>query len=61
MPVSRAATDEQAKSGDYFGPKGFMEMKGAPVLVQSNALSHDKEKAEKLWSMSESLTGVTYP
>ncbi len=61
LPTLRAATDEQAKSGDYFGPKGFMEMKGAPVLVQSNALSHDKEKAEKLWSMSESLTGVTYP
>jgi len=57
LPTLRAATDEKAKSDDYYGPKGFMEMTGAPLLVQSNARS----KAKKLWSMSESLTGVTYP
>jgi NAD(P)-dependent dehydrogenase (short-subunit alcohol dehydrogenase family) len=60
LPTLRAATDENAGSGDYFGPGGFMEMKGYPVKVESNKLSHDKTIADKLWDVSEELTNVKF-
>lgn len=60
LPSLRAATDVKAKTGDYFGPSRLMELRGHPVLVQSNKLSHDADKTNKLWSASEELTGVHY-
>ncbi|GHD81677.1 NAD(P)-dependent dehydrogenase (short-subunit alcohol dehydrogenase family) [Salinibacterium amurskyense] len=59
-PSLRAATDPQAKGGDYFGPGGRKEYRGAPVLVESNAASHSEVDARKLWVESERLTGVNY-
>ena len=56
----RAATDENAQSGDYFGPDGFREMKGYPIKVGSNKLSHDKGIANRLWEVSVALTGIQY-
>ncbi|MCB9613824.1 MAG: hypothetical protein H6722_15380 [Sandaracinus sp.] len=41
MPTLRAATDPEAESGDYYGPDGLLEVRGYPVKVESNALSHD--------------------
>ncbi len=41
LPTLRVATDLSADPGDYFGPSGFIEMMGFPVVVQSNALSHN--------------------
>ena len=58
LPSLRAATDVNAKSGDYFGPDKFQEWRGYPVKVESNALSNDKGIAKKLWKVSEDLTGV---
>lgn len=60
LPTLRAATDENAESGDYFGPDGWKEWKGYPVKVESNKLSHDESIAKKLWEVSEKLTGVKY-
>ncbi|MBN2424090.1 MAG: SDR family NAD(P)-dependent oxidoreductase [Calditrichaceae bacterium] len=59
LPVLYAAVDPNVKSGDYFGPDGFMEMKGYPKKVQSNKLSEDISIAQKLWKISEKLTGIT--
>ena len=60
LPTLRAAFDENAQSGDYFGPDGFREMRGYPVKVESNKLSHDESIAKKLWDVSEELTGVKF-
>lgn len=60
LPTLRAAYDADAKSGDYYGPKGFMEMGGFPVIVQPNKLSQDTDIAKKLWDVSEELTGVKF-
>lgn len=60
LPTLRAGFDETAKVGDYYGPSGFMEVKGEPVLVKSNALSHDQTIAKKLWEISEELTKVKF-
>jgi NAD(P)-dependent dehydrogenase (short-subunit alcohol dehydrogenase family) len=61
LPTLRAATDPDASGGDYFGPSGFGEQTGPPVLVDSNQASHDEADAARLWTVSEDLTGVTYP
>jgi hypothetical protein len=60
LPELRASVDPNAKGSDFYGPAGKRETKGYPVLVQSNAASHDKESARKLWDISEKLTGVVY-
>jgi len=60
LPTLRAATGTDALGGDYYGPRGFMEMKGTPVKVKSNGLSHDIDTARRLWDVSEELTGVVF-
>jgi len=60
LPLLRAATDPTAKGGDYFGPSGFQEMKGAPVQVQSHARAQDADLQRRLWRCSELSTGVAY-
>jgi len=60
LPQIRASVDENVKSGDYYGPDGFNEMKGFPVLVKSNAASHNLEDSSKLWQVSENLTGIKF-
>ncbi|WP_257305515.1 oxidoreductase [Geothrix campi] len=61
QPLLRAATDPAVKGGEYFGPSRFLEMKGAPVRVQSNALSRDRGLQRWMWRHSEQSTGVVYP
>ncbi|HSH20770.1 MAG TPA: oxidoreductase [Draconibacterium sp.] len=60
LPQIRASVDENVKGGEYYGPDGFREMKGFPVLVQSNKASHNLEDAKKLWEVSEKLTGIKF-
>lgn len=60
LPTLRAAIDPRASSGDYFGPDGFMEWRGYPVKVQSNKLSHHRQFNDRLWQVSEKLTGVGF-
>lgn len=60
LTTLRAATDEEAENGDFFGPDGLFEMRGFPVKVYSNELSHDKNIATQLWNISEKLTGINF-
>ncbi len=61
LPTLRAATDPAATGGQYYGPDGFMETRGHPVVVESSDRSHDAELQLRLWTASEGLTGVSYP
>jgi NAD(P)-dependent dehydrogenase (short-subunit alcohol dehydrogenase family) len=61
LPTLRAATDPSASGADYFGPDGFLEMRGHPVRVGSSDRSHDRELQRGLWNVSEEQTGVTFP
>lgn len=61
LPTLRAATDPAVRGGQYYGPDGFKELRGYPVLVTSSAQSNDTAVQERLWSVSEELTDVTYP
>ncbi|ORV89733.1 SDR family NAD(P)-dependent oxidoreductase [Mycolicibacterium iranicum] len=56
----RAATDPAVTGGQYYGPSGFRELVGHPVLVESNAQSHDVAVQQRLWTVSEELTGVKF-
>jgi NAD(P)-dependent dehydrogenase (short-subunit alcohol dehydrogenase family) len=53
-----AATSPDAVKAGYYGPTGFMELKGrvGEAIVASRA--RDKVMAAKLWEVSETLTGV---
>ncbi len=61
LPTLYAATSPDAKGGEYVGPDGFKEMKGSPVVVQPRANGLDTAVGTRLWTVSEALTGVTYP
>jgi NAD(P)-dependent dehydrogenase (short-subunit alcohol dehydrogenase family) len=61
LPTLRAATDPDVRGGEYYGPRGLRELRGYPVRVRSNRLSHDESLQRGLWAASEELTGVTFP
>ncbi|BBY50428.1 short-chain dehydrogenase [Mycolicibacterium arabiense] len=61
LPTLRAATDSAVLGGQYYGPSGFGEVRGFPKLVASSPDSHDYAVQQRLWTVSEELTGVTFP
>lgn len=61
LPTLRAATDPAVRGGQYWGPDGFRELRGHPKLVGSSKQSQDVAIQQRLWQVSEELTGVTYP
>ncbi|GAA1022001.1 putative short-chain dehydrogenase/reductase [Acrocarpospora pleiomorpha] len=61
LPLLRAATDPDVQGGQYYGPAGFQESKGLPKVVKSSARSYDVAAQRRLWTISEDLTGVTFP
>ncbi|MFH2060252.1 MAG: oxidoreductase [Pseudomonadota bacterium] len=60
LPTLYAATAKNVKGTDFFGPSGFMEIKGYPKKVESNLKSKDPIVAEQLFHISEELTGVCF-
>jgi NAD(P)-dependent dehydrogenase (short-subunit alcohol dehydrogenase family) len=61
LPTLRAATDPAAIGGTYYGPDGFAQLTGYPVVVTSSSRSNIKQDQRRLWVESEQLTGITYP
>ncbi|MFD1035927.1 SDR family NAD(P)-dependent oxidoreductase [Sphingomonas hankookensis] len=61
LPTLRAATDPGVAGGQYYGPAGMGEIRGYPTLVASSDASHDRAVQQRLWRVSEELTGVTFP
>jgi NAD(P)-dependent dehydrogenase (short-subunit alcohol dehydrogenase family) len=59
-PQVFAATSELAESGHYYGPHGFMELWGMPAEADMRKLAKNEEVADKLWQVSEEMTGVYY-
>lgn len=57
-PTLCAATSDEVKAGDYFGPIKRRETAGPAVKVRSNRASHDKKTAKRLWDLSVEMTGV---
>lgn len=60
LPVLYAATMPDVQPGDYWGPDGFIGLKGYPAKAKRSARATDSGTAKQLWEASERLTGVSY-
>ncbi|WBL21332.1 oxidoreductase [Zunongwangia sp. HRR-M8] len=60
LPVLRACLDETLNGGEYIGPSGRKQYKGHPVIVDSDYNSKEKDKAKKLWKVSEEIVNFKY-
>lgn len=60
LPQLYAATMPDVAGNDYWGPDGFLEQRGHPRRVGRTRRAQSVEDAQRLWSLSEDLTGVTY-
>jgi NAD(P)-dependent dehydrogenase (short-subunit alcohol dehydrogenase family) len=61
LPTLYAATSSEIRSGRFYGPNGFRQMRGYPVEVRAEPQAYDESLAAKLWQVSEQLTGVRFP
>lgn len=61
LPILFAATAPEAVAGAYYGPSKFKEMNGDVSYASVPRASADLAAAERLWRVSEELTGVVYP
>lgn len=60
LPSVRAATDPQLHGGEYLGP-GRRGIRGYPVISDPSPAARSEQDAQRLWSISEELTGVQFP
>lgn len=60
LPTVYAATDPSITGGEYIGPDGKGQRKGYPTLEKPDPAVNDEATREKLWDVSEKLTGVTF-
>jgi NAD(P)-dependent dehydrogenase (short-subunit alcohol dehydrogenase family) len=60
LPQLFAATAPGVTGGQFFGPDGFQQARGAPTEVQPVSRARDEETGRRLWEVSEQLTGVSY-
>ena len=60
LPQLYAATAPDVEGGEFFGPDGFRETRGAPTRVRATSRANDPELGRRLWEISEELTGVSY-
>ena len=61
LPTLFAATAAGLPGNSYVGPDGFMEQRGHPRLVDRSSAAKSRQDAQRLWTVSETLTGVSYP
>ena len=57
-PIVHAATAPDVEGGQFIGPTGVAQMRGAPGPVP---LATDPALGRRLWTVSEELTGVRFP
>ncbi len=60
-PTLFAATAPGLPGGSCIGPDGFLETRGHPRIVKVAATATRSADAQRLWTVSEELTGVVYP
>lgn len=60
LPTLYAATAEQIENGAYYGPGGFLNMRGYPVRTSPQNKRITTKLMSDLWRQSEELTGVRF-
>ena len=59
-PTLMAATAD-LPGGTYCGPSGLAEMAGPAQIVGSTSLARDPRAQQRLWEISQDVTGVRFP
>ncbi|WP_405797543.1 oxidoreductase [Streptomyces sp. NBC_01506] len=60
LPQLYAATEPDVESGEFIGPGGPAELRGAPTRVPLAPAAADAETGRRLWELSEEATGVRF-
>ena len=60
QPTLYAALEKDVQGGEYFGPQGFMDLKGPPGRAERTTYSEDESVAARLWEVSEELVGEKF-
>jgi NAD(P)-dependent dehydrogenase (short-subunit alcohol dehydrogenase family) len=60
LPILYAATYPGLEGGSFVGPDGIGEQRGHPTLVAPSRAAQDEAVAQRLWEVSEKLTGVAF-
>ena len=60
LPLLYAATMPGVRGGSYFGPDGLLELHGNPTNAVMSATARNATAAQRLWGLSERLTGVSW-
>ncbi|WP_411349978.1 oxidoreductase [Paenibacillus sp. WLX2291] len=60
LPTLYAATNPSLKGGEYIGPDGKGSRKGYPHIDRTFDHKYNDSTADKLWKLSEDMTGVYY-
>jgi NAD(P)-dependent dehydrogenase (short-subunit alcohol dehydrogenase family) len=60
LPTLRAAVAPEATPGSYYSPDGFFQLKGHPVSATIPKAAKDSAVAQRLWTISEQLSGVPF-
>ena len=61
LPILYAATSNEARPAGYYGPSGTFELIGPPGRARISRRARDSDVAARLWKVSETLTGATFP
>lgn len=61
LPIVHAAVDPDVASGDYWGPGGLLEFRGAPRRVTASDQVRSPAVGAALWTAAEAATGVRFP
>jgi NAD(P)-dependent dehydrogenase (short-subunit alcohol dehydrogenase family) len=60
LPILFAAVAPEARGGTMIGPDGIGELRGYPAPVSIAAHGLDATMAQRVWTLTEELTGVTF-
>lgn len=61
QPLLHAATAPDAQGGEFYGPGGFAQWRGAPRRVSPSRKAQDPAQRARLWDECEKLTGIRWP
>jgi NAD(P)-dependent dehydrogenase (short-subunit alcohol dehydrogenase family) len=56
LPLIHAATAVDAKGGEFYGPRGFAQWRGAPARVAPSRAAQDAQARARLWAAPEQHT-----
>lgn len=59
-PVVRAAIDPSAESGEFYGPRDVLGMRGTPVAQAPVTSSASPEFGARLWELAEEWSGIGF-